>query len=107
MEEANQAYEQALDEAKAALQEIHDHKKPSPAMKEMLNNLVNELLQATAEPVRPERYKDPFIYYKPSEGTGGVPAAICTCGWRKPHYRFKVLKKAAIKHFEKTGHQLA
>jgi hypothetical protein len=107
MEDANKAYMQTLEEMRTAEPEILEHKKISEGMARLANERVNELLRTNAEPVKEDRYKEPFVYYEPAEGTGDVPAAICTCGWRKPHYRFKVLQKAAIKHAEKTGHKIS
>lgn len=105
MEDAYKYHAKALEELRA------DHKMEELRTKLQLeqeaNNRTRELLGAHAEPVEEDRYKEPFVYYEPSEGTGGVPAAICTCGWRKPHYRFKVLQKAAIRHSEKTGHKIS
>jgi hypothetical protein len=102
MEDAARYHKKALEDL-----EIIELKKPSEAMERLLNERVEELLEANTEPVEPNRYVDPLVYYEPAEGTGGVPKAICTCGWSKTHYRFKVLQKAAIKHAEKTGHRLS
>lgn len=100
MEEAWKAQAKAMQEL-----DIEEHKKPSLAMEEMINKRVEELLTANTEPIEPGRYKEPFMYYEPAVATGGLPAAICTCGWKKHHVRLKVLKAAAEKHYIKTGHK--
>lgn len=105
MEDAWKANQEALEEL--SIPKIHELKELSPEMERMLAERTQKLLERDTEPIKESRYKEPFVYYEPAEGTGGVPAVICTCGWRKPHYRFKVLQKAAIRHSEKTGHKLS
>lgn len=100
MQEAFEAHKEALRELQ--VEELH---KLDPKLEEMANNRVRELLEATGEPIKPNQYKDPFQYYEPAEGTGGLPAVCCTCGWKKHHLRMKVLQQAALKHLEKTGHK--
>ena len=105
MEDAWKAHQQALEELQ--IPKIHELKELPESIRREINERERKLLEANAEPVKEDRYKEPFVYYEPAEGTGGVPAAICTCGWRKPHYRFKVLQKAANRHSEKTGHKIS
>lgn len=96
--------EEKFNEAREALAEMHEHKKSDPALERMAQEHVEDVLRPIREPRGHPKYKEPFQYYEPAEGTGGLPAIICTCGWSKHHLRLKVLGKASEKHFMKTGH---
>lgn len=105
MREAWEAHQQALEELQ--IPKIHELKEMPEEFERMANQRVQELLEATGEPVAVSKYKEPVMYYEPAEGTGGLPASICTCGWSKRHLRLKVLMKASEKHYAKTGHKPA
>ena len=98
MEEAIQAHAKALEQ-------LQDHKKFSAEREAEVNELVRERLEASGEPVEPTKYKEPVMYYEPAEGTGGLPAIMCTCGRKKSHLRMRVLQRWAEKHYLKTGHK--
>lgn len=101
MHEAREAYA----EARAALLTEDDYKHVTDEGQQRINDLQRELLEANAKPVEvPAKPKVHFQYYEPAEGTGGLPAVICTCGQSKRHLRFKVLEQWSAKHFKKTGH---
>lgn len=100
MEDAQHAHARA----EYLLQEDGTHRLRRPELEAKLNELAGDDLRANAEPIEPSEYKEPFQYYEPSEGTGGLPAVVCTCGWSKHHLRFKVLQKASERHYHKTGH---
>lgn len=93
-----------------ALKELSEHKKMrglNPKLSVLDEAVVNESmlerLEATAKPIEMSSApKVHYQYYEPH--TGGLPAVICTCGWKKSHLRFKVLEQASLRHFNKTGH---
>jgi len=92
-----------VDELRSSVESVETREEYHRRMQEARD----ELLRATGEPVDLSKYKEPVMYYEPAEGTGGLPASICTCGWSKRHLRLKVLKKASEKHYTKTGHKPA
>lgn len=95
--------EDAREAQKQALEELDDQRKPFLDIHEMLNKGRDMILERDAEPIDIGRVtKNPYQYYEPH--TGGMPAVICTCGWKKSHLRFKVLEQASLRHFNKTGH---
>jgi|KBSMisStaDraftv2_1062788.scaffolds.fasta_scaffold90135_3 hypothetical protein len=100
MEDAHKAAAKALQEL-----QIEEHKRLTPAMEREVNKRVQKLLERDSEPVEPDLYKEPVMYYEPAEGTGGLPAIICTCGQQKRHLRRKVLQRWAEKHTDRTGHK--
>lgn len=100
MEEAFEAQMKALNEMG-----LNDHKRLEPVVEKLVNQKIAEDLKIHSEPLEvPTDPKVHFQYYEPAEGTGGLPAVICTCGAKKHHLRFKVLGKWSEKHFAKTGH---
>ena len=103
MEEAWRKHEEALEELQ--LPKIHELKELSPELERLVTERAEKLLERDTEPFDPTRYKEPVQYYEPAVGTGGLPAAMCTCGWSKYHARIKVLRAAAKKHYNKTGHK--
>lgn len=100
MEEAWKAQLEALKEL-----DIYEHKKMTPAMEREVNERTRKLLERDSEPLELSKYKEPIMYYEPAEGTGGLPAIICTCGQQKRHLRRKILQRWAEKHTAKTGHK--
>lgn len=98
--------EDRFKEAQKALSELSVPKQHEmlPVVDDMVEKLVQEASEPVREPPDSNRYKEPFQYYESAEGTGGLPAVICTCGWSKHHLRFKVLGRASEKHWLKTGH---
>lgn len=86
---------------------IHELKDVPDFVHELANQHVKEQLEALSKPIEvPTEPKTHFQYYEPAEGTGGLPAVICTCGQSKRHLRFKVLERWSEKHFNKTGHNV-
>lgn len=101
MEEAREAMEAAL----KALSIEEMERQLNEEMERQLNEHIQKTLERDAEPLVIEsKPKTHYQYYEPAEGTGGLPAVVCTCGEKKHHLRFKVLERWSQKHFEKTGH---
>jgi len=100
MEDAHKAAAKALKELN-----IDESKKMSKEMEKRANERTRKLLERYSDPVDPGKYKEPVMYYEPAEGTGGLPAIICTCGQKKSHLRRKVLQRWAEKHTDRTGHK--
>lgn len=100
MQEATEAHLQALAEMR-----MDEYRRLDPMVERVANERVRELLEASGEPVEVTKYKEPVMYYEPAEGTGGLPAIMCTCGRKKSHLRMRVLQRWAEKHYLKTGHK--
>lgn len=100
MQEAWEKHAEALQELQ--IEETH---KMRPEIARVVEERVQKLLERDAEPLDVSKYKEPVMYYESPAASGGLPAAKCTCGWSKHHMRLNVLKRAAEKHYNKTGHK--
>lgn len=87
-----------------ALRELQGHKTHRMEVDEA-QEIATSPVEPLREPQRPSGHSSPYQYYEPAEGTGGLPAVICTCGKSKHHLRMKVLQVWSEKHYNKTGHK--